>query len=181
MCISFSSCRFSADLERALPCCEQDLGTVHSELQSKSRSVSIARKLNVGFLHMSLSKHATVLLLSFSTLSVHLIQSATKTLSKAVYLRLWYSMALGYETGAQQTQITETQQTVAGSKHTQPYLMDGLMFSDRTVGVDKGAEWHEQLNSFLMKHNLSFLHKLDVEAIIDRAKQQYVEQFRMSQ
>ena len=47
--------------------------------------------------------------------------------------------------------------------------MDGLTFSERTVGVDKGAEWHEQLNSFLMKHSLSVLHKLDVEAIIDRA------------
>ena len=56
-------------------------------------------------------------------------------------------------------------------------MMDGLTFSDRTVGVDKGAEWHEQLNSFLMKHNLSVLHKLDVEAIIDRAKQQHIEQF----
>ena len=58
-------------------------------------------------------------------------------------------------------------------------MMDGLTFSDRTVGVDKGAEWYEQLNSFLMKHNLSVLHKVDVEAIIDRsrAKQQQVEQF----
>ena len=56
-------------------------------------------------------------------------------------------------------------------------MMDGLTFSDRTVGVNKGAEWHEKLNSFLMKHNLSVLHKLDVEAIIDRAKQQHDEQF----
>ena len=58
--------------------------------------------------------------------------------------------------------------------------MDGLTFNDRTVRVDKGAEWHEQLNSFFKlmnsKHNLSVLHKLDVEAIIDRAKQQHVEQ-----
>ena len=34
---------------------------------------------------------------------------------------------------------------------------------------------HEQLNSFLMKHNLSAFHKLDVAAIIDRAKEQHVE------
>ena len=56
-------------------------------------------------------------------------------------------------------------------------MMDGLTFSAGTVGVDKGAEWHEQLNSFLMKHNLSIFHKLHVEASIDRAKQQHVEQF----
>ena len=37
--------------------------------------------------------------------------------------------------------------------------MDGLTFSAGTVGVDKGAEWHEKLNSFLMKHNLSVFHK----------------------
>ena len=43
--------------------------------------------------------------------------------------------------------------------------------------MDKGAEWHEQLNSFLIKHNLSVFHKLHVEAIIDRAKLQHVEQF----
>jgi len=30
-----------------------------------------------------------------------------------------------------------------------------------------GMLWHEQLNSFLMEHNLSVIHKLDVEAIID--------------
>ena len=56
-------------------------------------------------------------------------------------------------------------------------MMDGLTFSAGTVGVDKGAEWHEQLNSFLMKHNLSVFNKLHVEAIIDRAKQQHYEQF----
>ena len=44
--------------------------------------------------------------------------------------------------------------------------MDGLTFSDRTVGVDKGAEWHEQLNSFLMKHNLSVLHKLMLKQLL---------------
>ena len=44
-------------------------------------------------------------------------------------------------------------------------MMDGLMFSAGTAGVDKGADWHEQLNSFLMKHNLSVFHKLHVEAI----------------
>ena len=27
--------------------------------------------------------------------------------------------------------------------------MDGLTFSAGTAGVDKGAEWHEQLMSFL--------------------------------
>ena len=47
--------------------------------------------------------------------------------------------------------------------------------------MDKGAEWHdhEQLNSFLMKHNLSGFHKLHVEALTDRAKLklQHVEQF----
>ena len=43
--------------------------------------------------------------------------------------------------------------------------MDGLTFSAVTAGVDKGAEWHEQLNSFLMKHNLSVLHNFDIEAI----------------
>ena len=43
--------------------------------------------------------------------------------------------------------------------------------------MDKGAEWHEQLNSFFMKHNLSVSHKLHVEAIIDRAKLQHVEHF----
>ena len=53
----------------------------------------------------------------------------------------------------------------------------GSRFSDGTVGVDKGAEWHEQLDSFLMKHNLSVFHKLHVEDIIDRAKQRHVEQF----
>ena len=31
--------------------------------------------------------------------------------------------------------------------------------------------------SFLMKHNLSVFHKLDVEAIIDQIKQQHVEQY----
>ena len=36
--------------------------------------------------------------------------------------------------------------------------MDGLTFSAGTAGVDKGAEWHEQLNSFLIKHNLSVFH-----------------------
>ena len=56
-------------------------------------------------------------------------------------------------------------------------MMDGLTFSAGTAGVDKGAEWHEQLNSFLIKHNLSVFHKLHVEAIIDRAKLQHVEQF----
>ena len=56
-------------------------------------------------------------------------------------------------------------------------MMDGLTFSAGTVGVDKGAEWHEKLNSFLMKHNLSVFHKLHGEAIIDRAKQQHDEQF----
>ena len=56
-------------------------------------------------------------------------------------------------------------------------MMDGFTFSGGVAGVDKGAEWHEQLNSFLMKHNLSIFHKLDVAAIIDRAKQQHVEQF----
>ena len=44
------------------------------------------------------------------------------------------------------------------------------------AGVDKGAEWHEQPNSFLMKHNLSVFHRLYVEAIIDRTKLQHVEQ-----
>ena len=48
---------------------------------------------------------------------------------------------------------------------------------DSRSGVDKGAEWHEQLNSFLLKHNLSVFHKHDVGAIIDIAKQQHVEQF----
>ena len=52
-------------------------------------------------------------------------------------------------------------------------MMDGLTFSAGTVRVDKGAEWHEQLNSILMKHNLSVFHQLHVEAIIDRAKQQH--------
>ena len=56
-------------------------------------------------------------------------------------------------------------------------MMDGLTFSAGTAGVDEGAEWHEQLNSFLIKHNLSVFHKLHVEAIIDRAKLQHVEQF----
>ena len=48
-----------------------------------------------------------------------------------------------------------------------------------TVG-DKGVEWHEQLNSFLMKHDLSIFHNVHVEAIIDRAKLQHVEQFSSS-
>ena len=56
-------------------------------------------------------------------------------------------------------------------------MMDGFTFNDGIAGVDKGAEWHEQLNVFLMKHNLSVFHKLDVETIIDRAKQQHVVQF----
>ena len=47
-------------------------------------------------------------------------------------------------------------------------------FSAGTVGVDKGAGWHEQLNYFLMKHVLSVLHRLQVEAMIDRAKQQHI-------
>ena len=55
--------------------------------------------------------------------------------------------------------------------------MDGLTFSARTVGVHKGANWHEQLSSCLMKHNSSVFHNLRVEAIIDRVKQQHVEQF----
>ena len=55
--------------------------------------------------------------------------------------------------------------------------MDGLKCSAGTVGVDKGAKWHEQLNLFLMKHNLSVFHNLHDEANIDRAKQQHVEQF----
>ena len=57
--------------------------------------------------------------------------------------------------------------------------MDGLTFSAGTAGVDKGAERHEQLNSFLIKRNLSVnvFHKLHVEAMIDRAKLQHVEQF----
>ena len=32
------------------------------------------------------------------------------------------------------------------------------------------------MNPFLMKHNLSVFHRLHVEAVIDRAKQQHVEQ-----
>ena len=56
-------------------------------------------------------------------------------------------------------------------------MMDGLTFGAGTAGLDKGAEWHEQLSSFLMKHDLSVFHKLHVEAIIDRAKLQHVEQF----
>ena len=54
-------------------------------------------------------------------------------------------------------------------------MMDGFMFSGGIAGVDKGTEWHEQLNLFLMKHNFGF-HKIDI-ATIDRAKQQHVEQF----
>ena len=45
------------------------------------------------------------------------------------------------------------------------------------VLVDKGAEWHEQSELFLMKHNLPVFHKLHLEAIIDRAKLQHVKQF----
>ena len=55
--------------------------------------------------------------------------------------------------------------------------MDGLTFSAGTVVVDKGSEWHEQLKSFWMKHNLSVFHKIHIEAITDRAKQQHNEQF----
>ena len=39
-------------------------------------------------------------------------------------------------------------------------MSDGFTFSNGTAGVDKGAEWHEQLNPFLMKHNLSGFHKV---------------------
>ena len=41
-----------------------------------------------------------------------------------------------------------------------------------TVGEQSGM-----ITSFLMKHKLPVFHKLHVEAIIDRAKQQHVEQF----
>ena len=51
-------------------------------------------------------------------------------------------------------------------------MMDGLTFSAGIIRVDKGAELHKQLNSFLMKHNLCLFCKVHVEAIIDRAKQQ---------
>ena len=45
-------------------------------------------------------------------------------------------------------------------------MMDGFTFSAGTVGVDKGAEWHQQLNLFSMKHNLSVLHKLHVKQLL---------------
>ena len=47
-------------------------------------------------------------------------------------------------------------------------MMGGLTFSSGTVGVDEGAEWHEQLNPFLMKHNLSvfLIAGLDVGAMV---------------
>ena len=56
-------------------------------------------------------------------------------------------------------------------------LWGSISGSAGTAGVDKGAEWHEQLNLFLMKQSLSSSHKLHIEAIIDRAKLQHVEQF----
>ena len=61
-------------------------------------------------------------------------------------------------------------------------MMDGLTCSAGTVGVDKpkGAKWHEQLISFLMKHNLSVFHNLHAEAKIDSAKQQHIEQFTVT-
>ena len=45
-------------------------------------------------------------------------------------------------------------------------VMDGLTFSPGSVGVDKGAVWHEQLSSFLMKQNLSVIHKPHIEVIL---------------
>ncbi len=56
-------------------------------------------------------------------------------------------------------------------------MLDGFGYSDGKVWVDKGAEWQEQLNCFLMEHNLSVFHKLDVEAVIDKVKQQHVEHY----
>ena len=47
--------------------------------------------------------------------------------------------------------------------------MDGLTFIAGSVGVDNGAEWHEQLNLF-MEHRLSVFYNLHFEAITGRAK-----------
>ena len=45
-------------------------------------------------------------------------------------------------------------------------VMDRFMFSGGIAGVDKGAEWHEQLNSFSMKHNLSVFTNLTLEVLL---------------
>ena len=44
-------------------------------------------------------------------------------------------------------------------------MMDALTCSGGIAGVDQGAEWHEQLNWYLIQHNLSVFHRLDVGAI----------------
>ena len=48
---------------------------------------------------------------------------------------------------------------------------DGLTFSAGTAGVttpamDKGSEWHEQLNSFLIKRNLSVFHNFTLKQLL---------------
>ena len=47
-------------------------------------------------------------------------------------------------------------------------MMDGFKFSGGVAGVDKGAEWHEQLNLCLMTHivNLSVFLKLTLEQLL---------------
>ena len=59
------------------------------------------------------------------------------------------------------------------------YILDGFRFNGETVRVDKGAEWHEQLDSFFMKHNSCAFHKLDIAAVVAllKVKQQHVEQY----
>ena len=60
-------------------------------------------------------------------------------------------------------QILKYHQRTFGLKDTRLVslaMMDGFTFSGGIARVDKGAEWHEQLNSFLLKHNLSVFHKV---------------------
>ena len=51
-------------------------------------------------------------------------------------------------------------------------ILDGF----RGLGFKKGAEWHERLNLFLMKHNSCVFHILEMTAIVDnlKVKQQHV-------
>ena len=60
-------------------------------------------------------------------------------------------------------QILKYHQRTFGLKDTRLVslaMMDGFTFSGGIARVDKGAEWHEQLKSFLLKHNLSVFHKV---------------------
>ena len=77
-------------------------------------------------------------------------------------------------------QILKYHQRTLGLRGTRPVslaILDGFRFNGETVWVDKEADWHVQLNTFLMKHNSCVLHTLDIATIVDKVKQQHVKQY----